>query len=86
LLVSDFKGNTKTIGVLSVGEFFGEKASLLSDNTTDVAVHAMEDLRVLLIKMETLRVALEQSPRLAQEIGEVMELRRRVLKNVQPAQ
>jgi len=73
------------IGVLSPGEFFGEKSSLLSDRTTDVAVIAAEDLKVLLINNETLKVALNESPRLAQELGEVMELRRRALQNLHRA-
>lgn len=76
LMVSDFSGHLKTIGILSAGEFFGEKASLLSDQTTDMTVRAAEDLRVLLINTDTLQTVLEQSPRLVQELGEVMDIRR----------
>ncbi|MEB3310845.1 MAG: mechanosensitive ion channel family protein [Snowella sp.] len=71
-----------TIGELFAGEFFGEKASLLSDRISDVSVQVLEDLRVLLVDIETLQFILAQSPRLAHELGEVMELRRRTIQSL----
>jgi CRP-like cAMP-binding protein len=68
--------------VLSPGEFFGEKASLLSDQTSDVTVIAAEDLRLLLIPTDTLQLILEQSPRLGHDLGEVMEIRRRAVQSI----
>jgi len=41
-----------------------------------MTVRAAEDLRVLLINTDTLQTVLEQSPRLVQELGEVMDIRR----------
>jgi small-conductance mechanosensitive channel len=85
LMLTDSSGHLRTIGVLSAGEVFGEKASLLSDKTIDITVRAAEDLRVLLIDTDTLQLTLEHSPRLAQELGEVMELRRRAVMSVKDA-
>lgn len=79
LILEDLRGQRRRIGVLSVGELFGIKASLLSDQTSDSVIEAVGHLRVLLIDTETLQAALDQSPRLAQELGELMELRRRAL-------
>lgn len=82
LQTPDLGGKLHTIGLLYPGEFFGEKASLLSDQTSDVTVIATTDLRLLLIPTSTLQTALEQSPRLAYDLGEVMEIRRRAVQSV----
>ncbi len=83
LSITDFRTGNQIVGVITAGEFFGEKASLLSDQTTDMTVRVLEDLRVLLIDTDTLHQVLEQSPRLAQELGEVMEIRRRAVQALQ---
>jgi CRP-like cAMP-binding protein len=85
LLTPDYKGKLHPIGVLSPGEFFGEKSSLLSDQTSDGTVVAAEDLRLLLIPTEILQMTLQQSGRLAQELGAVMEIRRRAVQAIQDA-
>ena len=82
LLAPNPRGQLRTLGVLSPGEFFGEKASLLSDQTSDVTVIAAEDLRLLLIPTDTLQLILEQSPRLGHDLGEVMEIRRRAVQSI----
>jgi small-conductance mechanosensitive channel len=79
LILEGPRGMSRTIGVLSVGEIFGVKASLLSDRTSETTIQAIDHLRVLMIDIETLHATLEQSPRLAQELGELMELRRRAI-------
>ncbi len=79
LILEGLRGMPRTIGVLSVGELFGVKASLLSDQTSDTSIQAVDHLRVLMIDTETLQATLEQSPRLAQDLGELMELRRRAI-------
>jgi hypothetical protein len=85
LLAPDIRGTLQTIGILSAREFFGENASLLSDQTSDMMVIASEDLRLLVIPADVLHRTLEQSPRLAHDLGEVMELRRRTIQSVQDA-
>jgi small-conductance mechanosensitive channel len=82
LLAPNPRGQLRTLGVLSPGEFFGEKASLLSDQTSEVTVIAAEDLRLLLIPTDTLQLILEQSPRLGHDLGEVMEIRRRAVQSI----
>lgn len=82
LQAPDFRGKLHLIGLLYPGEFFGEKASLLSDQISDMTVIATQDLRLLLIPTSTLQTALEQSPRLAYDLGEVMEIRRRAVQSV----
>jgi hypothetical protein len=79
---SDVRGKLHTIGMLSPGEFFGEKASLLSDQTSDVLVTAMDDLQVLVVPIDMLQKTLAQSSRLAHDLGEVMEIRRRAIQSV----
>lgn len=52
---------------------------VLSDQTSDSVIQAVDHLRVLLIDTVTLQATMEQSPRLAQDLGEQMELRRRAI-------
>ncbi len=82
ILVTDKIGQKQVIGKLEQGELFGEKASLISSQVSDVSVLAVEDLQILLLDKNLLRTLLEQSPRLSQEIGEIMELRRRAINSV----
>ncbi|WP_088888750.1 mechanosensitive ion channel family protein [Leptolyngbya ohadii] len=82
----DRDGNPKQIAQLSTGEFFGEKASLLSEQFSDVSVRALDDLEVMILDTTTLQRLLLQVPRFGRELGEVMELRRRTMQsaNFQP--
>ncbi|MDG3002618.1 mechanosensitive ion channel family protein [Paludisphaera mucosa] len=57
------------------GEYFGEKA-LLPGQSSDFFVVVAEELEVLVLPSTTLEAMLERSPRLASEIGRVMESRR----------
>jgi CRP-like cAMP-binding protein len=77
LSILDKTGSQQTIATVSEGEFFGEKSSLLSQQNSDVTVSAIEDLTLLLIDKATIQLILEKSPRFANELGEIMELRRR---------
>jgi len=79
LILEGLPGGARLVGVLSVGELFGVKASLLSDQTSDSVIQAVDHLRVLLIDTVTLQATMEQSPKLAQDLGELMELRRRAI-------
>ncbi|MCC0176110.1 mechanosensitive ion channel [Waterburya agarophytonicola K14] len=60
------------------GDFFGESA-LSGKDISPVTVTALSDLEVLILPIETLQIALEQNTRLRQEIGMVMETRRKAI-------
>lgn len=75
LTVRDVRGQEQTVVRLARGTFFGEK-SLLSCQTSDVTVTALTDLEVLVLDSDQLHAILERTPRLAREIGQVMESRR----------
>mgnify|MGYP002777006427 CR=1 FL=1 len=79
--LTDKMGQVQIIGQLEQGELFGEKASLISEQISDVSILAVEDLQVLLLDKNTLQTLLEHSPRLSNEIGEIMELRRRAVRS-----
>ena len=69
------------IAQLSPGEFFGESA-LSGKNVSSVTVTALSDLELLVLPIENMQIALEKSTRLRQEIGVVMESRRRTIDRV----
>ena len=75
--LTDKMGHQQVIDKLEKGDLFGEKASLISAQVSDVNILAVKDLQVLLLSKNLLQMLLESSPRLSQEIGEIMELRRR---------
>jgi len=83
LSVLDAKGHRRILGVLTTGEFFGERSSLLHDRISESTVLALEDLRVMVIDAETLQQAVDHNPRLAQDLGQVMEIRRRALESLE---
>lgn len=66
------------VAQLSRGDFFGESA-LSGKNISPVTVTAISDLEVLILPIEDIQVALERSTRLRQEIGAVMETRRKAI-------
>jgi small-conductance mechanosensitive channel len=79
LTVRDGAGQEKEVARLARGEFFGEKA-LLGVAISDVTVTALEDLEVLVLEGEALQALVEQTPRAAQEVGRVLEARRRAMR------
>ena len=80
LSLSDQDGYKKVLGHLAQGEIFGEKASLLSGQLSDVNVKALEDIEVLRVDITTLQHLLQDNPILASKLGEMMELRRKSVK------
>jgi small-conductance mechanosensitive channel len=83
LVVPDATGRSHSLGVLLQGEYFGEKSSLLHDRIAEATVRACDDLEVLVIPVERLQQVLVDSPRLASDLAEVMEIRRRAVEEVQ---
>ena len=65
------------LGQLGEGEFFAEQACLPTQQLSVLKVMAVTDVQVFVIKRQDLQELLDQSPRLAQQIAEVMELRKR---------
>ena len=69
---------------LESGNFFGESA-LSGKEISLVTATALSDLAVLIVPIEALQIALEKSTRLRQEIGMVMETRRKAISFIQKA-
>jgi CRP-like cAMP-binding protein len=63
---------------LAPGDFFGESA-LSGKGISSVTVTALSDLELLVIPIDNMQIALEQSTGLRQEIGAVMESRRKAI-------
>jgi CRP-like cAMP-binding protein len=68
--------------VLLKGECFGEKSSLLHGRIAESTVRACDDLEVLVIPCERLQEVLVESPRLASDLAEVLEIRQRAVETV----
>jgi CRP-like cAMP-binding protein len=76
LSVGGADGKAGEVAVLSPGEYIGEKA-FLGGRTSEVNVTALEDLEVVVLDDHDLHRLLDRDPRLARELGAVMEDRRR---------
>lgn len=82
--VPNNSGRQIEIATLSRGEFFGEMALLTHSSLAGlISVTAMEDLEVLILKTEAVQLILDRVPRLAEEIGAVIETRRKAIRVVQ---
>lgn len=68
----------KEVAQLVAGDFFGESA-LSGKEISPVTVTALSDLEIMILPIETVQIALEQNTRLRQEIGVVMETRRKAI-------
>jgi CRP-like cAMP-binding protein len=79
LLVADSRDKTFSLGLLLRGELFGEKSSLLHGRVADTSVRACDDLEALFIATDQLLELQLESPRLAADLAEVIEIRRRAL-------
>ncbi|MFO0890791.1 MAG: mechanosensitive ion channel family protein [Isosphaeraceae bacterium] len=84
LSVRDRSGVDQEICRLGAGEYFGEQ-SMLRSHTSDVTVAAIEDLHVLILDVGLLEELVDKMPRLAREIGNLMDLRRKAAISVRKA-
>jgi small-conductance mechanosensitive channel len=82
LVLPDATGRPCSLGVLLQGECFGEKSSLLHGRIAETTVLACDDLEVLVIPYERLQEVLVESPRLAVDLAEVIEIRQRAVGKV----
>ena len=74
--VTDAKGERQEIAHLERGEYFGED-SLFTGRPSEVTVTALTDLVVVLLDAETAQAIFDRNPRIAREIGDRMDSRRR---------
>ena len=79
LTVRDGSGETHEIARAGRGEFFGE-GSILAAQASDLAVTALTDMDVLSLDLEAVQRLLEGTPRLAREIGDVLDVRRKAVR------
>ena len=77
LVLADPGREPYSLGILQQGEYFGEKSALLHGRTSETLVRAATDLQVLVIPTERLQDLLVEAPRLATDLAEVLEIRRR---------
>ena len=82
LVLPDAAGRPCSLGVLLRGECFGEKSSLLHGRIAETTVLACDDLEVLVIPCERLQEVMVESPRLAADLDEVIEIRQRAMAKV----
>ncbi len=73
----DSYGHQKNIAHLFAGEVFGEKACLLSEQTSEITTTALADTQVLIVSIKVLHATMLRFPALTNKLGETMELRRR---------
>lgn len=84
ITVSDRNDREHEIVNVCRGEFFGEM-TLIENKLSPVNVTATDDLEIIILKTETMQSVLERTPRLRQEIGAVIEIRRQAIAKVQRA-
>jgi small-conductance mechanosensitive channel len=82
MLLGADDGSELPMGILSTGEFFGERVTLLYKRIADTTVRAATDLRVLVIDGTTLGDLLDANPRLAKELTGVMDIRQRAMESL----
>ena len=74
----DGAGNRRIAYSLSKGDCFGE-ISLFNDRPSPVAIHATEDLEVILIIPEVAKELVERRPSIARDLGLAIEARTRMV-------
>jgi CRP-like cAMP-binding protein len=75
LLSTNANGKPIQIGEIGVGECFGDQLTA-GASVSDIDILAIEDLKIMVFEDEVIGDLLNQSPVLADEIGDAIELRR----------
>lgn len=75
LTVTDAKGRVTEIGMLGPGDYYGEHSVLVGSMSSSALV-ALADCEIAHFDLESSRRLVEQSPRLARELGETIDRRR----------
>jgi small-conductance mechanosensitive channel len=82
MIVQTPDGTSHALTRLGAGDVFGEESSLLGEQFSEVQIIAQGDVQVLFIEEALLESLVDQHPRFASELGELMQLRRQDLKGV----
>ena len=82
LLIPGADAALLTVGILSMGECFGESVIRLHNRVAETTVRASTDLQVLVIDEATLQNLIELYPRLARDLTTVTDIRRRALETL----
>ena len=82
LTVTDRHGAASEVGVLGVGDYYGEH-SVLVGSVSSLALRALSDCEVAHFDLESSRRLMEHSPRLARDLGETIDRRRAAVSAVQ---
>jgi hypothetical protein len=77
-------GESRPIGSVAAGEYFGEQG-MYGVQPAEMRAVALRDCEVLWMSPETVRTLFEASPRLARESGQVLEVRRRAMQAARQA-
>jgi hypothetical protein len=85
ILVADPAGDLREIDRVSRGEYFGE-GSLLDDDESEATIRAVDDLEVLLLETGDYERLINQVPRLAREVGRVLDARRKAAQEIRRPQ
>ena len=75
LFSTDAQGKDVQIGEIGPGECFGDQL-IACASMSDVSIKALEDLKIMVFADEVISSLLNESPGLADEIGDAIELRR----------
>ena len=75
LLSHNAQGKEIQIGEIGPGECFGDQLTA-GPSVSDLAISALEDLKIMVFAEDDISALLNQSPGLADEIGDAIELRR----------
>ncbi|MFZ4702842.1 MAG: cyclic nucleotide-binding domain-containing protein [Candidatus Methylumidiphilus sp.] len=81
LSTKDHEGVVHEIGQVGPGDFFGENA-MLAGQPSDFTVTATEDVELFIIGPDALQELLESAPTLVREIGYMLDVRRKAVKEV----
>ncbi|MBR8832147.1 MAG: hypothetical protein N5P05_002405 [Chroococcopsis gigantea SAG 12.99] len=82
LLVDDISEQEQQVLELNSGEFFGEMA-LFSGEKSPVSIMAIGDLEVMTLGLNVVNQMIERQPRFGREIGQILEVRRRAIANLE---
>ncbi len=81
LSIHDAAGIEHEIGRVGPGEFFGE-SSIIAGQPSEFAVTAADDVELLSIHTDALHRLLDSVPRLAREIGYILDIRRKAVQGI----
>ncbi len=82
MTTTDVEGRSREVLSLKAGEFFGEM-TLFSGEPGIVTITAVHDLEVMMMSATVVNQMIDRQPSFAREIGQILEIRRRAIQDVQ---